>query len=263
VGDTDEYLLDNKDTAAGVRLDALAQLFDPVTQRHLSAIGIAPGWRCWEVGAGGPAISAWMASQVGPTGRVLATDLDLTWLGGDQPFDVLRHDVGAEPPPDAGFDLIHARLVLVHVPNREAALAAMVSALRPGGWLLLEDADPGLQPLLCPDEAGPREALANELRRGFRALMRGRGVDLAFGRTLPRRLREAGLTDVCADAFFPIASPACTVLEQATIAQVGTMLVDADLATEEQVERHLANIADGTMDLSTSPLISAWGRRPA
>jgi SAM-dependent methyltransferase len=39
------------------------------------------------------------------------------------------------------FDLVHARLVLVHVPDRAAALATMVAALRPGGWLLVEDAD--------------------------------------------------------------------------------------------------------------------------
>src|ERR1039458_7122444 len=43
------------------------------------------------------------------------------------------------------FDLVHARLVLVHVPQRAQALAAMVAALKPGGWLLLEEADPGLQ----------------------------------------------------------------------------------------------------------------------
>ena len=40
----------------------------------------------------------------------------------------------------------------------------MVGALRPGGWMLVEDADPGLQPLLCPDDHGPAQHLANRLR---------------------------------------------------------------------------------------------------
>jgi len=110
-------------------------------------------------------------------------------------FEVLRHDVGIDEPPAGPFDLVHARLVLVHVPQRSTALAAMVAALRPGGWLVLEDADPALQPPICPDEYGPAQQLANRLRRGFRTLLAQRGAELAFGRTLPRLLRQAGLVD--------------------------------------------------------------------
>lgn len=59
-----------------------------------------------------------------------------------------------------------------------------------------------LQPLLCPDESGPEQQLANRLRSGFRTLMAARGADLSYGRTLSRLLREAGLDDVQADAYF-------------------------------------------------------------
>ncbi len=262
VDDGAGYLLDNRRAEAGARFDALSQIFDPVSRRHIAGLGIAAGWRCWEVGAGGPSVAAWMARQVAPTGGVLATDIDLTWLPADAGFDVLRHDVGLEPAPAGGFDLIHARLVLVHVPNREVALASLVAALRPGGWLLLEEADPGLQPLLCPDESGPAQVLANRLREGFRTLMSRRDVDLAYGRTLPRRLRDAGLVRVQADAYFPIASPACTALERATVEQIRDRLVESGLATDAEIDRHLANVAIGTMDLATSPLVSAWGQRP-
>ncbi len=158
---------------------------------------------------------------------------------------------------------MHARLVLVHVPQRDHALSLMVQALRPGGWLFLEDADPALQPLVCPDEFGPAQALANKLRRGFRTLLAGSGANLAYGRTLPRLLREAGLVDVQADAFFPITSPACSALEQATIEQVRERLVAGGLATVEEIETHLANVASGRLDLATSPMISAWGRKPS
>jgi SAM-dependent methyltransferase len=78
----------------------------------------------------------------------------------DAGYTVRCHDVGVDPPPGDGFDLVHARLVLVHVPQRAAALAAMISALRPGGWLLVEEADPTMQPLACPDESGPAQRLA-------------------------------------------------------------------------------------------------------
>jgi SAM-dependent methyltransferase len=257
------YLLDNQQSEAGRRFEALSELFDPVTFSHLSAVGVSPGWACWEVGAGGVSVPAWLAGQVGSSGRVVASDIDTAWLPAEgAAFEVLRHDVGVDQPPDGGFDLVHARLLLTHVPQRVEALASMVRALRPGGWLVVEDADPALQPLICPDEFGPAQQLANRLRQGFRTLMATRGAALAFGRTLPRLLREAGLVAVRADAYFPITSPACTVLEIATVQQIREQMVAADLATEAEIEQHLSNVGGGQLDLATAPLISAWGRKP-
>ncbi|MFG3125410.1 methyltransferase [Streptomyces sp. NPDC048201] len=260
---SDGYLLDNRQTEAGERFDAFASLFDPTTFRHLEGLGIGPGWRCWEVGAGGASVVSWLARKVGPTGAVVATDIDTSRLGtaARPPVEVRTHDVGAEEPPGRGFDLVHARLVLVHVPDRERALRSMVDALRPGGRLLIEDADPALQPLTCPDEHGPEERLANRLRQGFRRLLAERGADLSYGRRLPRLLREAGLRQVEADAYFPLSSPACTALELATVRQIRGRLVEAGLATDEDIDRHLANVAAGGMDLATAPMISAWGRK--
>jgi hypothetical protein len=260
----DGYLLDNTQAEAGARFAALSTLFDPSTFRHIDALGIGPGWRCWEVGAGGRSVPEWLASRVGSAGRVLATDIDVSWLpDASTTYEVRRHDIGTDPGPEEAFHLVHARLVLVHVPRRAEALRTLVSSLKPGGWLLLEDADPALQPLLSPDESGPEQVLANRLRRGFRSLMADRGVDLAYGRTLPRLLRGAGLVDVQADAYFPITAPACTALEVATVAQVRDRLVTRGLATDEEIDEHLANVGTGLVDLATSPMVSAWGRRPA
>jgi len=256
------YLLDNQQPEAGDRFDALSALFDPVTFRHVERLGIGPGWRCWEVGAGSATVPGWLAERVGPEGYVLATDIDPARMPRQAPFETRRHDVGIDPPPGEGFDLVHARLVLVHVPQRDAALAALVAALRPGGWLLLEEADPALQPLACPDETGADEQLANRLRHGFRALMAERGVDLAYGRTLPRRLRAAGLIDVEADAHFPVTSPVAAGLERATMLQLRDRLIAAGLASGEDIDRHVRTLGDGRLDVMTSPLISCWGRRP-
>lgn len=256
------YLLDNQQTQAGTRFAALAALFDPPTFRHLDALGVGPGWRCWEVGAGGRGVPDGLAARVGAAGLVLATDIDTSWLGTSSgPLQVREHDVGASPAPFSDLDLVHARLVLTHVPERDAALAIMVSALRPGGWLVVEEADPGLQPLLCPDEYGPEQELANRLRHGFRTLLAGRSADLALGRTMPRRLRSHGLVDVGADAFFPITGPACTALEVATVEQVRGRLVEGGIATGAEIDEHLANVVAGRVpDLATSPLVTAWGR---
>src|SRR4051812_564017 len=115
------YLLDNRQDEAGQRFAALATLFDPSTFRHLTAVGLRPGWRVWGAGAGGPTVPGWLAQQVGADGEVLATDIDPAWIAGPPPppnLRVLRHDVGLDPPPGGPFDLVHARLVLVHVPRR-------------------------------------------------------------------------------------------------------------------------------------------------
>ncbi len=260
----DRYLLANEAPEAMDRFTAFAALFDPSTFRHLDRLGLAPGWRCWEVGAGGTSVLRHLAGRVGPDGRVLATDIDLSWAGGGTGpnVDVLEHDVASGLPPGGPFDLVHARLVLVHVRARDAALATMVAALRPGGVLLVEDADPALQPRSCLEETGPEQVLANRLRSGFRTLLAERGVDLAYGRSLPRGLRAAGLVDVAADAAFPVSDPACNALEVATIALIRDQLLEHGLATEAEIERHVASVRAGTLDLAQPPMVSCWGRRP-
>jgi SAM-dependent methyltransferase len=257
----EHYLLDNQQREAGQRFDALATLFNPSTFRHMQAVGLSVGWRVWEVGAGGASVPAWIAKQT--KSYVLATDIDTTWLEADEDgFVVSRHDIGTEPEPDDSFDLVHARLVLVHVPQRSEALATMIGALKPGGWLVVEDADPGLQPLACPDVHGPAEELANKLKLAFRALMAERDVDLSFGRKLPGLLRAAGLVQVQSDAYFPIGGPVVDRLERATLEQIRGRLIAAQLASEDEIEQHLSNVAAGQLDLATSQMVSAWGRKP-
>ena len=258
------YLLDNRAAQAGGRFEALAALFDPVTFRHVDALGIGAGWRCWEVGAGGASVPHGLADRVGSSGQVVATDVDTGWLAGQvrPEIEVVRHDVVTDDPPGDGFDLIHARLVLLHLPGRHRALEQMVSALRPGGWLLVEDFDITLQTLLCPDAHGPEQQLANKVKDAFRALLFARGVDAEFGRRLPRMLRGLGLFDVTADAYFPLAQPAVAVLERANTDQVRDSLVEGGYLTRAEVETFLALLGSGALDLATAPLISASGTRP-
>ncbi|MFF8599973.1 methyltransferase domain-containing protein [Streptomyces sp. NPDC015232] len=257
------YLLDNARAEAGERFVWLAELFDGVTRGHFERLGVGPGARCWEVGAGGPGIPEALAAAVGPSGYVLATDIDPSWLAADAGYEVRRHDVVADPPPEPGtFDLVHARLVLVHVPDRARAPAAMAAALRPGGWLLVEDADTALQPLACLDDGGPAQRRANRLRDAVRELLARRGADLSYGRTLPRALRAAGLVDVAASGTFPVGGRACDRLVAATMRHVRGELLAAGLTDEAEIDAHLAAVEAGELDLTLAPLISAWGRRP-
>lgn len=90
-------LLDNRQSEAGERFAALSELSDPSTFRHFERLGVGPGWRCWEVGAGGTGVTRWLAGRVGARGRVLATDIDVSWAGeaSAPPVELRRH---ASPP---------------------------------------------------------------------------------------------------------------------------------------------------------------------
>jgi len=137
----------------------------------------------------------------------------------------------------------------------------MLAALKPGGWLVLEDADPALQPLACINAITSEEKLANRLRNSFRSLMADRGVDLEYGRKLPQLLRQTGLKNVGAAGYFPLGLPACNVLEIATTKLIAPKLLEANLANVEEINAHIENVAAGKLVLTTAPLISAWGQK--
>jgi len=58
-------------------------------------------------------VPAWLAEQIGRSGRVVASDIDTAWmLADDVGFEVLRHDVGVDAAPVSGqLDLATARLI--------------------------------------------------------------------------------------------------------------------------------------------------------
>ena len=136
-------LLTNAREETVARFDALEEAFDFVTTGHLGRIGVASGWRCLELGAGGGSIASWLATQVGSAGRVVATDLDVSRFGTPllDRLEVRRLDLVTDALPVGPWDLIHERLVLQHVPARLEVLDRMVAALAPGGWIVLEDFD--------------------------------------------------------------------------------------------------------------------------
>ncbi|MET0145354.1 MAG: methyltransferase domain-containing protein [Ilumatobacteraceae bacterium] len=243
--------------------DPTVALFDAVTCRHLDALGVGAGWRCWDVGGGGPSIPAWMAGRVGPLGRVLATGIDVDWSTGREAFEVRSHDVVRDETPPETFDLVHARILLARVSDRHVALRNMVRALPPGGLLLVEELDIDFQPCATPDASGPAHYLSNRIRAGLLAELAQRGVDFELGRKLPRLLRQAGLVDVRAEGHLALADPAAAAFEAMYIELCRDALVTMRAASHEELDRHLDAACRGRIDVAAPPLISAWGRLPA
>jgi ubiquinone/menaquinone biosynthesis C-methylase UbiE len=118
------------------RLRAIEQVFDPSSRRRLLATGLKAGWSCLEVGPGAGSILDWLSDVVGRSGGLCAVDLSTKFIPMRRPAHVIvqQGDVRTMLLLDSSFDLIHARYVLIHLPDYAAALSKMLACLKPGGW---------------------------------------------------------------------------------------------------------------------------------
>src|SRR3954470_10980111 len=114
---TSSYAYDQDWQDERKRLAGMEELWDPGTRAVIESLGIAPGWRCLEVGAGGGSIAEWLAERGGPDGRGLAPHVGTRYLDPlEGPnLEVRRHDILRDPLPEGKFDLVHARLVVEHL----------------------------------------------------------------------------------------------------------------------------------------------------
>lgn len=261
------YLFDQAWQAEHTRLTALESQWDPSTRHHVGRLGIGRGDRCLEVGCGAGGIATWLADTVGPTGDVVATDLDPRFVldHGRANLEVRRHDVVTDDLESSAYDLVHARAVLMHVTEREKALARMVEATRPGGWVLLEDLDVGGAEMgWFSRHSRPVEhaELGHRVGTGIVALFRHIGADPEYGARLPDALADAGLVDIGAEIHTPIAPGGPDTFFHLTVAQVAPALVSAGVVGAEDVQAYTALLADPAYRGAMVPMVSAWGRRP-
>ena len=243
------------------RLAALAAWRDPRTTATLTAAGIGPAWQCLEVGAGNGSISRWMVDQVGPEGRVLSTDIDLRFHCDPVPgMEVSEVDVMSDPLPQATFDLVHARALFMHLPDRAAALDRLVATLRPGGWVVIEDSDWRAfeaQPL--PE---PLATVAAVMHDGLR---RRTGWDPNIGSSLLRMFADRGLVELDVTGETRTMHGGTYTCDWWTlgIEQAAGRLVDAGSVTEEQVAGALETVHSPDFVMMSPLSLSVRGRVPA
>lgn len=244
-----------RERLAGIEAD-----WDPGTIRHLEGVGVAEGWWCLEIGAGAGSIARWLAERVGPDGRVVATDLDTRFVDAlDLPnLEALRHDIVADDPPAGPFDLVHARMVLEHLPDRAEALRRAVSTLAPGGRLIVEDLDWSSTGPVVPSEAFSRAVAA------VLGLMEKAGYDPFYGRRLLGELESAGLVEVEGEGRSRIldANSPGVSFYRLSLEAVREPLVSSGALAESDVEAALALFGVPGFRVMTPTLVAAWGRRP-
>jgi SAM-dependent methyltransferase len=190
------YALDNDDPAAVDRHQYLAEILDDFTRSRLRHVGDLTGRRCLEVGAGGGSVADWLVDQVGPTGRVVATDLNVRHLPQDARYQVLMHDLTIDPLPEGPWDLIHARLVLAHLGAPRDILRRLVAGLAPGGALVIEEWDSSFGvPLLVSPNPEAVELFAT-YHRHLREVLAASGNDLTWPKKVHAAMTEEGLVEV-------------------------------------------------------------------
>lgn len=221
-------------------------------------IGITRGWACLEVGAGAGSIARWLAHRVGPTGRVVATDLDTRFFddAAEANLEVWLHDITRDPLPTAEFDLVHVRWLLDLLPEREVLVEKLIVALKPGGWLLIEEPD------MFPT-AAESSGVYRRLLEAIAALLQSVGTDHQWARTLPAVLTAAGLVGVGVEADVDICQGGSPMAEcrGLGLAQLRESLLQTGVITEVEFDNGSAYLSDSShwvMDLAS---VAAWGQK--
>lgn len=188
-------------TTGAIRIgepSALEQYLDPLTICGLEAIGVPPGVHCLELGPSGGSIARWLAGQVGPAGQVIAVDRHPGQPHPPPNLQSHQHDLRHGLPPEltGPFDLIHARLVLAHLPNRHRLLRQLVEALTPGGWIVLGEFS-SQPPVVYTAGSRHDAALFTRVLDIFtNVLIRQHGLDTRWANQLYPALAQTGLREV-------------------------------------------------------------------
>ncbi|GAA2779455.1 methyltransferase domain-containing protein [Streptomyces rameus] len=253
-----EDLFAPEDPREAERIDAAALVYDPVTTRRLRALGVGPGSRCLEVGAGTGTVARWLLEEAG-VDEVVALDRDTGALDALRTprLRVITADLTDETLRPGGFDLIHARFVLMHLPQRRRIITRLAGWLNPGGRLVLGDA------LEVPDALDSSSAYRRTMDAMWRALRSTIGTDISHVPAYPHFLREEGLHDVAAELFSPplVAGSPLALFWAETWSRMRPALEATGQVDAAVVDEALAYLASPRLAELGPGMAMAWGQR--
>jgi ubiquinone/menaquinone biosynthesis C-methylase UbiE len=252
------------------RLQRQAEELRPEAAALLGQIGLRPGQSAIDLGCGPAGILELLAAAVSPGGRVVGVDADPVHVTMAREHaahralagtEVIEADARRTGLPTASFDLVHARTLLVTIPEPAEVLAEMVRLARPDGWVASQE--PDAEHSICYP-ALPAWTRLHEL---FRTSFGRNGADPLIGRKLAELYREAGLRDVQVQARAP-AHPAGhtrrTVLAD-LVRSLRPMIVELGLADERELtavdQAVRAHLADPRTVVVPYLWFTVWGRK--
>jgi ubiquinone/menaquinone biosynthesis C-methylase UbiE len=260
------------DPDESARLTRQSDELRPEAEALLARIGLRPGQAVADLGCGPRGILELLSGAVAPGGRVLGLDADPAHVAmaaagasrsGLGNVEVIQGDARHTGLPSGSFDLVHARTLLVTIPEPAEVLAEMARLARPGGWVasLEPDAECGI--------CYPSLPAWDRLREIFTAGFTRSGADLRIGRRLAEMYRQAGLADIGVQVHagaYPPGHSRRTVIPD-LVRSLRPVIGELGLASEAEmaeldraVRRHLDD--PGTL-MMPHLLVAVWGRKPA
>ncbi|USQ81243.1 class I SAM-dependent methyltransferase [Ornithinimicrobium faecis] len=245
------------------QLEHLDLMLDQHSIKALTATGIRPGLRCLEIGAGSGSMARWMASRVQPEGSVVALDVETSQLdGGLANVDVRRYDIN-HGVPGGPYDLIHARLVLMHLPRRRQLVNELINALTPGGWLVLgEYLGPSLGAVEGPTVADC-ELFERVVGATVEKVCRPGGTDYGWALDVDEVMGQAGLVHLHSERNMATTTGGTTgcLLYQNYVRQATPYLLDVDIEQDE-IDRFDRLMGDPRFRAWFFEFTSVRGQRP-
>ncbi|BEP15457.1 hypothetical protein acdb102_37680 [Acidothermaceae bacterium B102] len=251
------------------RLAVLARLWAPTTLGLLRDLGVGPGTQCLDLGCGGGFVTLEMARLVGPTGHATGIDMDEVKLAlgrevaAAEGLDNVTLRAGnvydwAEP---GTYDLVYCRFLLQHLARPVDVMKAMWDAVRPGGVLVIEDADFDGQ--FCE----PPNAGFDFWVEKYQQVLLRHGGDPHIGRKVPGYFRTVGIPEptVAIKQRLEVTGEGKS-MPWSTTATTADAIVDEGLATQAEVDEALrlleALALDGTSVVASPRTVQVWTRRP-
>ena len=253
------------------RLKRQAEELRQESARLFDRIGVQEGSRAIDLGCGPQGVLDLLSERVGATGHVTGVERSRESLATARRFvadralqnvTLLEGDATATRLPEASFDLVHARLVLVNVPHVEAVVREMVRLARPGGVVANHEAD------YLPHRCDPALRAWDRLFEVFREYSAAGGIDLFVGRRTHRLFREAGLTDIEVIPLihvYPKGHNRRTIFYQ-FLENVRDRILEQELIAESEFCELMAELKEH-LDKPDTLVIShlffqVWGRKP-
>ncbi|MGC4855369.1 class I SAM-dependent methyltransferase [Micromonospora sp. DT4] len=256
------YTFDNATIDAARQVRLLAEILDGHSTDVLARAGVESGWRCLDLGTGAGSVARWLADQVSPAGRVVAIDADPRHVPTHELIDVRTGDVTTLDLGEGEYDLVHARLLLMHLPQREQVLRRAVAALKPGGVLVVSDWDcTHLEEMLLRGAAGLAEAFVT-FQTALVGLAVDNGASASWAHRVPVAMRDAGLVDVEAEVHNRLwtGGEAGCLLHASNSRQMQAAVLARGVSVEQLATLRAAMEDPGTLAWSY-PMVTSVGRR--
>jgi len=173
--DQEEYLLGVNDTELD-RLRFQHSVWGALTRDFFTRLGVGAGWKCLDAGSGPGFVTMDLRELVGPSGEVTALELSPFYVdqarkeGAKKGFNDIRFIQGrveeVSLPPDT-FDLVFSRWVLSFAPDPAKFLLPLITSLKPGGIIAVQDYY--YEGLSLWPTGGPFDGMADVVRTYYRA----------------------------------------------------------------------------------------------